>query len=130
MFLLSWLCQVQGVSEAVKTTKGIRKGVVWPLISFTIVMVIFLLIALGIYSIFACSVNNCVMIAKLITPCSIFLALIIWLSAAAAISMGGERTLLPYRRCYCQSHLLSVYSRERASWFIVVRLNSVVTSPL
>lgn len=89
-------CKVEGVSEAVETTRGIRKGLVWPVISLTMLLIIvFLVIALGTYNIMACSLSKCVSIANCITPCAVFLAIIIWLSAASAVTMSGKQPPRP-----------------------------------
>lgn len=93
--------QVQSISDYVDDTEGVRKGVVWPVIALSMLLiVIFIVIGLSTYECVACGVADCDTISCCISPCAIFLAVVIWLSAAAAVTLSGE-TDLSYARDGC-----------------------------
>ncbi|CAN0376248.1 unnamed protein product, partial [Laminaria digitata] len=51
---------VQGVSDAVEETKGVRKGLVWPALSLALLFtVVFIVIAIGTYGFISCGTHTC-----------------------------------------------------------------------
>lgn len=91
-FLLVFLfLKVQELSDAVATTSGVRKGVIWPAISLSILIIIgFIVFGIGTYECVACGAGKCRSLSCLITPITVFLAVVIWIAAASAVSLSGE----------------------------------------
>lgn len=81
---------VQGVSDAVNDTEGVRKGVVWPAVALAMAFTaIFIVIAVGTYGFIACGTHTCGPVGCIVSPCTVFLAIIIWLSAASAVTLSA-----------------------------------------
>ena len=75
-------------------TEGVRKGVVWPTLTLSmIITVAFVVTAIGTYECIACGASTCDTVSCVVSPCTIFLAIVIWLSAASAVSLSGETEL-------------------------------------
>ncbi|CAN0284843.1 unnamed protein product, partial [Scytosiphon promiscuus] len=80
---------VQGVSDAVNETEGVRKGVVWPTLVLALLFtVVFIVIGIGTYECVAYGTSTCDAAACCISPCTVFVAVVIWLCAAAAVSLS------------------------------------------
>ena len=102
--------QVQGVTDAIDTTEGIRKGLVWPIISLSILMiVIFVAIALGTYEFVAWGIKDCDYISCFVFPCAIVIVVIIWLITVAAVSLSGETRALRSQTCGSFAPLVARY---------------------
>ncbi|CAM9191080.1 unnamed protein product [Ectocarpus sp. 8 AP-2014] len=83
--------QVQGISDAVYTTKVLRRTIVWPTIILALVFVaLFILISCTTYEAVACARPSCR------APCTggfapfvVFLAVVVYLCAASVISLSA-----------------------------------------
>ncbi len=83
---------MQGISDAVDDTEGFRKGVVWPVLTLALLSTAgFILISVGTYECVAFGHADCDAITCCVTPCAVFVAVVIWLCAASAVALSGER---------------------------------------
>eukprot|EP00752_Nemacystus_decipiens_P005381 g4879.t1 len=81
---------VQDVSDAVGETEGVRKGLVWPvLILGMLFTVVFVLVGIGTYECVAFGHRDCDALTCCISPCTIFVAVVIWLCAASAVTLSA-----------------------------------------
>eukprot|EP00903_Cladosiphon_okamuranus_P012954 g12093.t1 len=81
---------VQGVSDAVGETEGVRKGLVWPILILGMLFtVVFVIVGVGTYECVACGHRDCDAITCCITPCTVFVAVVIWLCAASAVALSA-----------------------------------------
>lgn len=89
--------QVQRVVDFVKSTEGIRKGLVWPLISLSmLVILVFITIAFGTCECAMWNISDCNCISRCISPCAVILAGMLWLLVVATAAFSGEnRGLCP-----------------------------------
>ena len=72
-------------------TRELRKGMVWPLLTLALLFtVIFVLISIGTYECVAFNLAHCGAVTCCVTPCAVFIAVVIWLFAAFAVSLSGE----------------------------------------
>lgn len=86
---------MQGVVDFVKSTEGIRKGLVWPIISLSMVVIlVFIAIALGTYECGVCNISDCDCISRFISPCAVILAAMLWLLVVASAFFSGENRML------------------------------------
>ena len=84
------------MSDAVHDTEGVRKGLVWPAVALAMFFTaVFVVIAVGTYEFIACSSHTCGPVSCIVSPCTVILAIIIWLSAASAVTLSGETNVLP-----------------------------------
>ncbi|CAM9899295.1 unnamed protein product, partial [Ectocarpus fasciculatus] len=81
---------VQAISDAVSDTEGARKGLVWPVLILSLIFTAFF-VAVGIstYECVACGHRDCAPVSCCITPCTIFVAVVIWICAALAVSLSA-----------------------------------------
>ena len=69
----------------------LRQGLVWPLLSLALLLTVtFVLISIGTYECVAYGHADCEAATRCVTPCAVFIAVVIWLFAATAVSMRGE----------------------------------------
>ncbi|CAM9421985.1 unnamed protein product [Laminaria digitata] len=81
---------VQGVSDAVADTEGVRKGVVWPALTLAMLFTAaFVVVAIGTYECIACGTSTCGAVSCVVAPCTVFLAIVIWISAASAVTLSA-----------------------------------------
>lgn len=81
---------VEAVSDSVATTEGVRKGVVWPAVVLSLlVVVVFILVSLSAYGCIACGAKPCGPVTCIILPGTVLLAIVVWLSAASAVTLSA-----------------------------------------
>lgn len=72
-------------------TRKFRQGLVWPLLSLALLFtIIFVVISIGTYECVAYGHADCEAVTCCVTPCTVFIAVVVWLFAATAVSMSGE----------------------------------------
>lgn len=82
---------METVSESVATTEGLRKGVVWPAIVLSLLVVVtFIVVGISAYGFIACGARPCGPLTCIVLPGTVFLAIVVWLSAASAVTLSGE----------------------------------------
>ena len=80
------------MSDAVGETEGVRKGLVWPVLVLAMLFtVVFVIVGIGTYECVAFGHRDCDACTCCVTPCTIFVAVVIWLCAASAVALSGER---------------------------------------
>ena len=90
------------MSDAVHETEGVRKGLVWPAVALAMLFTaIFIVVAVGTYGLIACGSHTCGAVSCIVSPCTVFLAIVIWLSAASAVTSSGEINFLPVQLHPC-----------------------------
>ncbi|CAM9794407.1 unnamed protein product [Pylaiella littoralis] len=81
---------VQDVSDAVGETEGARKGLVWPVLILALLFtIVFVVVGVGTYELVACGRRDCGAISCCVTPCTIAVAVIVWLCAAVAVTLSA-----------------------------------------
>lgn len=112
----SCFVKVQDISDAVHTTKVLRRTIVWPTIILALVFVaLFTLISCTTYEAVACARPSCR------APCTggfapfvVFLAVVVYLCAASTISLSGEIPL--YVLTIALSYLYATPVRRAVAW--------------
>ncbi|CBJ30622.1 expressed unknown protein [Ectocarpus siliculosus] len=110
--------QVQDISDAMYTTKVLRRTIVWPTIILALVFVaLFILISCTTYEAVACARPSCR------APCTggfapfvVFLAVVVYLCAASVISLSGEIPL--YVLTIALSYLIATPVRRAVAWLV------------
>lgn len=82
------------MSDAVAETEGVRKGLVWPVLILAMVFtVVFVIVGIGTYECVTFGHSDCDVATCCVTPCTVFVAVVIWLCAASAVALSGENGL-------------------------------------
>lgn len=85
------LRQVDDISDAVGKTESVRHGIVWPALALSMWAIIcFIIIGLTTYGVVACGLLPCGPLTCILLPGTAFLAVVIWLCAATAVTLSGE----------------------------------------
>ncbi|CAM9803134.1 unnamed protein product [Ectocarpus sp. 12 AP-2014] len=81
---------VQAISDAVSDTEGARKGLVWPVLILSLMFTAFFVaISVSTYECVAFGHRDCAPASCCINPCTIFVAVVIWICAALAVSLSA-----------------------------------------
>ncbi|CAN0314917.1 unnamed protein product [Ectocarpus sp. 6 AP-2014] len=81
---------VQAISDAISDTEGARKGLLWPVLILSLVFTAFFVaISVSTYQCVAFGHRDCAPASCCINPCTIFVAVVIWICAALAVSLSA-----------------------------------------